>query len=374
MRVRPRGALLQAGPFALGEAAEQLGVNLVGYVDSGFDERAVRRATHMDVAIAALGFPLKTALRQRAGDASYHTTASFPALTLDALNKSMRIGYLEAPTTWQIVMSRGAPARDFKDVHRIQVGALPYVPIWLGNTAPDRASFGDEKATYAVEAYAMRLDFGWKLLVNDDMSVLTRLPNQLGRSMARTVNAVAWAVVTGNPTMTDGQALFLETPAGNRKRSNLTTGAGAPAVATVQTLSNKMAQMRGLNTPEGNEATDILGLQPRYIIGPSALRTTITQLVRSPYDPADANMKFNTASELTPVIEPLLDVNSPTAWYLAADKRDIDGIEVTFLQGQEEPMTWQDVDERSLTRTYSILQCFAASAIEYRGWQKHAGV
>ena len=134
-----------------------------------------------------------------------------------------------------------------------------------------------------------------------------------------------------------------------------------------------MRQMRGENTPEENESTDILNLQPRYIVGPGALDTTIKQLVLSAYDPGSANMLYNTATQLIPVIEPLLDVDSTTAWYLFASPSQIDTVEVSFLQGQETPAVRSYTDEKTLSQCAIVLQSFGAKALNHRGMQKHAG-
>lgn len=322
------------------------------------------------IALAALGFADKVGLR---ADPAYHTTGSFTKLTQDAVNKSMMVGYQEFPSTWRTVFRQADSAADLKAIHRIRMGAIPNLPDWPTNTAPEQASFKDAEETYRVQPKSLWLSFSWDLLLNDDMSMLGRVPSMFGDAAARTINATTWAQITGNPTMEDSVALFAAAT-GARKRTNLTTGAGAPSVTTLQTLSNLMQQMRGENTPEGNESQDILNLQPRFIVGPSALSTTIRQLVLSAYDPAATNhLTYNTATELIPVIEPLLDANSTTAWYLFASTSRIDTVEVTFLSGHESPVTRQWMDEKTLSQNWAVLQAFAAKAMNHRGMQKHAG-
>ena len=314
-----------------------------------------------------------TAHSQRAGGEAYHVSSNFANLLLDAVNKSMMVGYTQAPSTWRGPMRQGASSSDFKDIHRIRIGAVPNIPVWLDNKDPAKLAVTDAKEKYAVEARSAEISFSWKSLINDDMDQLSRFPAQLGDAMARTINAFAWKQITDNPTMTDGVALF-SAVTGNRKRSNLTTGAGAPSVTTLQTLSNLMRQMRGENTPEEAESDDILNLSPAYIVGPSALDTTIKQLVLSAYDPAaNSFMVYNTAAQLIPVIEPLLDVNSATAWYLFAAPARIDTVELSFLTGQETPWTRPYVDPKNLSACWTILQTFGAKAMNHRGIQKHAG-
>lgn len=347
----------------------------------GYSYDELRGLTREQIATAALGWPTKVGLR---GDPGYHTIASFPNLTLDAANKSMRMGYTEEETTWQQVFRIGEDAQDFKNINRVALGAVPNIPQWIDSTDPRQLAINDEKLAYAVECYSAELSFGYKLLVNDDMSALARVPAKMGASMNRTINVVAWAEVTQasgvGPTMADGQALF-STVTGNRFRANYTTGAGTPTVANVGTLRNQLRQMRGINVAGPGdtvaESDDILRIRPQFIVGPTALETTILQLVNSIADPAASGNAgiFNPARALTPVIEPLLDAatNGTTAWYLMANPNQVDTVEVTFLAGQRTPVTRNWTDEKTLSLHWAILQSFAAKVLDYRGMARHRG-
>ena len=327
--------------------------------------------TREQIAICAMFGPEKAGVRS---GGAYHNTGSFANLTLDAINKSMMVGYTEVPATWRGPMRQGESVADFKQINRMRLGGVPNLPVWNDTSAPDRASMADAKESYAVEARSVGVDFGYKLIVNDDMSALTRVPMSLGDAASRTVNAVAWSQVTSNPLMSDGVALFAAAT-GARKRTNLTTGSATPTVATNGAMTNLMRQMRGENTPEGNESQGILNLSPAFIVGPSALETTILQLINSAYDPDSGKntMVYNPSRTLVPVIEPLLDANSTTAWYLFANPTRIDTVEVTFLQGQETPVVRSVIDEHTLAMTYYVLQSVGAKPLNHRGIQKHAG-
>ena len=205
--------------------------------------------TRDQIAICAMFGPEKAGVRS--SGAAYHNTGSFSSLTLDAINKSLMIGYEEVPATWRGPMKQGQSATDFKNIHRMQIGAVPNLPVWNDTGRPELASMADAKESYAVECRSIGIDFGYKLIVNDDMSALTGTPMKLGDAAARTVNAVAWSQITSNPTMRDGVSLF-SAASGNRKRANLTTGAASPSVATLGAMKALMRQMRGENTPEGS--------------------------------------------------------------------------------------------------------------------------
>ena len=340
-------------------------------IADGASQDAVRRLSQPQVAMAAMGYHRQAGLRAEA----LHTTGSLPEVTRDAVNKSLGAGYAEAPQTWRGPMRQGASVNDFKDIHRVKMSAAGNMPVWPDNTEPNPAKLSDEKEKYAVEAYAQTLTFSWRLVLNDDLDALSRRPQLLGDAAGRTVNAIAWNQITSNPSMVDSQVLFLETPAGNRKRANLTTGSATPTNVTIGAMKALMRLMRGLNTPEQNESEDILNIQPFYIVGPASLEEVILKQVFSGADPADnkSSATFNTSRTLTPIIEPLLDANSTTAWYLFAAPSRVDTVEVTFLTGHETPFAHEWLDDATMSQNFSIIQTFGAKSLDHRGIQRHDG-
>lgn len=338
----------------------------------GYSHDQVSRLSAPEMAMAAMGYANRARL---SNSGAIHTTGSLLEITRDAINKSLLAGYDEAPQTWRGPMRQGASVSDFKDIHRVKLSAASNLPVWNDNAEPEEAKLSNEKEKYAVEARAEKLSFSWRLLVNDDLNALSRYPQLLGDAAGRTVNAVAWAEITSNPVMADGKALFLATPADARKRSNLTTGAATPTNLTIGAMKAKMRKMRGLNKPDGSESDDILGLVPFFIACGSDLEETVLKQVFSGADPAAGGNSavYNSSRTLTPIIEPLLDAASATAWYLFASPSRIDTVEVTFLAGQETPYTHEWMDDATMSQNYTIMQTFAAKAIDHRGMQKHDG-
>ncbi|HEY1064805.1 MAG TPA: hypothetical protein VGE52_01790, partial [Pirellulales bacterium] len=325
-----------------------------------------------DVAIAALGGH-PTALGHRATWA--YNTSSFAGLSRDAVNRSMLNGYRERPSSWRLVFRTAPSVPNFKDIHRLQIGTTGAAPVWPDNSPITELPLGGGEVTYAIEAYAGKRSFSWKAIVNNDLDLISRTPFQLGRTMDRTVNKAAWMQIIKNPLMPDGQTLFLETPAGNRPSSNYTVGATAPTTAVIGAMAAKMALVKGLPDEEGNAPDDVLAVAPKFIAVPVALGTTTDQLVKSAFDPAGgASQVYNTASNLIPVSEPLLDFyGSATAFYLLADPADVDTVEVTFLEGHEEPKITMHTDPETYALVYSAVQAFGAKVVDWRGIQKHKG-
>lgn len=344
-------------------------------IADGCDDVAVRSLDHFALATAVLRNPESAGLERRDGG-SIHTTGSFVYLTENTMNKSMRAGYQEAKATYKAVANIGESVPDFKKKAVYTTSAVGNLTVWPDGTKPDLSSFQDYKDSYGVEAYAKMIEFSWQLLANDDMGAVIKSPFKLGDAARRTINAYFWSFVTGNPTLADGQALFLATAAGNRKKANYISSGLVPTVASIGALEELMRQQVGENTREGSAGPDILNVEPKYLITPTAVvRNVAAAVVKSVADPANTNSNVHNpySNSLEIITEPLLAANSATAWYLAADPNLVDGIELSFLQGFETPRTWSGMDEKTLTRWWAVAQVYGGKAINHRGWAKQAG-
>ena len=332
----------------------------------------IRGASKESIARAAMGD--RHAL-MFSGDYGFHTTGSFSYIMMDVINKSMRAAYQERQMTWQSVFRTAESVPDFKNIHRIQMSESPNLNLWLDNKPMNQVSFTDEKETYAVEAYGQEASFSWRTLVNDDLNAFSRVPANMGSAAARTINTLMWSIITSNPTMSDGQALFLETPAGNRKKTNfLNSGGGTVSVASLGVGRKVMRQQVGSNDAEGNASEAILNLMARHLVVPAALETVAEQVVTSIADISKSNdITYNPFRGLNLVVEPLLDSDSATAWYLFAGTDQIDTVELTFLAGQEMPVTNSWEDPKTWAVIYQIAQSYGAAPIDFRGMYKNDG-
>jgi len=343
-------------------------------IQDGYRRDEVQYLPKADVARALFGNPAQVGLTMR--DAlPLHVTSSFAYLTENVMNKNLRSGYTEARVTYDKVVKIGQPVPDFKKKAVYTTSAIGNLTAWPDGSKPDLASFMDYKDSYGVEAFAKMLEFSWQLFVNDDMGALTQAPFKMGNAARRSINAYVWSLVTGNPTLADGQAFFLATAAGNRKKANYISSGLVVTVASLSALENLMRQQVGQNTREGNTGPDILNIEPRYLITPTAIKNTAAAVVKSIADPANSNSNvhnpFSNALEL--IAEPLLDANSTQSYYLAADPALVDGIELSFLQGFEDPKMWSGTDEKTLTKWWAIAQVYGALVVDHRGWVKQIG-
>lgn len=338
----------------------------------------VRRMAPKDIALIAMGHP-GTANRFRIQRDAYHTTGSFSNLLLDAANKTLLAGYEEAPYTWSMWARDAGTTADFKNLNRIrfsEMGTPEMVPE--GKDYPE-APMSDAKETYKINKYGNMFTITWETVVNDDLDAISRIPAMQGAACRRLQNQAVYGVLTANAAMADTGALFnatAQTTAGGH--ANYATGAGAPSVSTLNTAYISMMTKKGLRSDV------ILNIQPAFLIVPAALSATALQLLGSIADPSvggsaagNSNTKNiygpNGDRPLKVIVEPLLDANSSTAWYLAANNSQVDTVEITFLEGEQSPVLENEWDFDKDVYKYKVRQTFGVAAIDYRGLYKHNG-
>jgi hypothetical protein len=137
-------------------------------------------------------------------------------------------------------------------------------------------------------------------------------------------------------------------------------------------------------TKKGLRSDVILNIQPAFLIVPAAISATALQLLGSIADPSvggsaagNSNTKNiygpNGDRPLKVIVEPLLDANSSTAWYLAANSSQVDTVEITFLEGEQSPVLENEWDFDKDVYKYKVRQTFGVAPIDFRGLYKHNG-
>ena len=338
----------------------------------------VNRMAPKDIAMVALGHP-GTLNRYNIQRDAYHSTGSFPNLLLDAANKTLLAGYEEAPYTWSTWARQASSVADFKNINRIRFSEMASPEMVPENHDYPEAALSDSKETYKVEKYGSVFTITWETVVNDDMDAISRVPAMQGAACRRKQNAAVYGVLTANAAMADTGALFnttAQTTAGGH--ANL---AGTPAVISVTDLNLAFLSMM---TKKGLRSDVTLNIQPSFLIVPAAISATALQTLGSIADPAAGGSAVgnsntlniygpNGSRPLKVVIDPVLDANSTTAWYLAASPSQVDTVELTFLAGEESPVLENEWDFDKDVYKYKVRQTFGVAAIDFRGLFKNAG-
>ena len=298
------------------------------------------------------------------------TTSDFPLILANQANKSMLKGYEEAPETWNVWAQTGNLS-DFKQASRVNLSTFNNLDLVSEDGEYKYGSFAEGNETIQLATYGKLFAISRQAIINDDLGMFTRIPAAMGRGASRTVGNLAYGVLTSNPLMADGTALFAGTAIGT-DHGNLNIG-GAAALAATPFSAARVAMGRQSDIA-GNAVG--LNIRPSYLIVPLALEDTARVLMTSEFDPAAANTNSNVPNKVRNAAEvvsdPRLDADSATAWYLAAGQ-GFDTIEVAFLDGNQAPVLEQQAGWSIDGTEFKVRIDAAAAPMDYRTWQKNAG-
>jgi len=339
-------------------------------------EEILRRAgvsTHRfsapEIAKAAMG---NRSMLERMGirrDSAYHTTGSFANLLLNASNKTLLAAYEEAPYTWSLWARQATSVDDFKPINRIRFSESPDLEVVPESKEYPEGVMTDSKESYSVEKFGKMFSISWETVVNDDLDAISRIPAMHGAAARRTQNKKVYEVLTSNPLMGDGVALFGAHSSG----TNTSGAAAAPGVTTLNTAFAAMRRQKGLTS----DVT--LNIVPRYLIVPVSYEGTALEVVNSiSYNAANNNEGVrniygpNGPRNLVVIGEPTLDASSTTVWYLAADPGQIDTVELSFLAGEESPVLETEWKFETDTYLNKVRQTFGVKAIDWRGLYRNS--
>jgi len=300
--------------------------------------------------------------------ASGQTTSDFTNLLSNVANKSLLMGFEEAPETWQLVTRRGQ-LPDFKTSERINMSGFTGLSEVAEDGEITYGKFADRKETIKLVQYAKKYRMSRQLIINDDLGGLTQVPRMMGRAANRKIGDVFYALINGTgPTLTQDSIALWDTST----HKNYVAAATAPNVTTIGTATAAMAKQTDPNSGA------VLNIRPRYLVVPIALESTARVLMASQYDPA------GTAGTLTPnpyngrfevVTDARLDGQTygTTAWYLFADPNVFDTFEIAFLNGVSEPYLRENRawDEQGIE--YLVGIDFGVSALDFRAVHKYRG-
>lgn len=312
--------------------------------------------------LAAAGIRVKGLTPLEIATRSMLTTSDFPSILANVANKRLRAAYEAAETTYQRWAYRAPNAPDFKEISITQLGGAP--ELLQVNEAGEYkyGTVGEGAEKYKVVTYGRIIAFSRQAMVNDDLRAFDRLLVGFAQSASRLENRLVYAQLTANAAMADGIALF------HASHGNLAATGAAISATTLGAGRAAMRKQKGLSGENLNNT-------PAYLLGPTDLEQVMYQYTSSQFVPAkgtDINeFRAGGRTALEPIVDPELDANSTTAWYLVG--RNTDTVEYCWLDGAEgvyiESEPGFDVDGMKL----KARDDFAAKAADYRALYKNPG-
>ncbi len=292
------------------------------------------------------------------------STSDFGSLLQNVASKRLRRAYDESMPSYQRWARRAPNAPDFKQMSVVNLSAAPDLLQVTEHGEFKYGSMSDGKEVYSMLTYGRIVSFTRQALVNDDLRGFDRLIGAFGNAAARLENRTVYSILTANAALSDSVALFHST------HGNL-AGSG-----TVIDVSGLGAGRKAMRLQKGLQSEE-LNLAPAYLIVPAALEQVAYQYTSANYVPATPGttneFRAGGRTAVEPIVEPILDANSATAWYLAADNAQVDTVEFCFLDGAEGPIIESDIGFEVDGISWKCREDFAAKAIDYRGLYKNPG-
>lgn len=296
-----------------------------GNAFAGYTLGELARASLAERGVSVSGMDRKTIV----GLAFTHSTSDFGSLLQDVAHKAMLKGHEEAGEVFTQFTSKGSLS-DFRPSHRVDLSVFPSLDKVEEGAEYKYGTVGDRGEQILLATYGKLFSITRQAIINDDLSALTRIPRLMGRAAIRTVGDLVFAVLTGNPKMSDGKALF------HADHKNIATAADL----SIASISAAMTQMR---TQKDGEA--VLNIMPRHLLTSVANEATAIALMAAEYDPAlaDAKVPNPVRNRLGVISDARLDSAAAAgASFMLADGGITDTIEVAYLDGNDKPYLEQE--------------------------------
>ncbi|MCS6114467.1 Clp protease ClpP [Shewanella baltica] len=322
---------------------------------SSYNLRELARASLVDrgIGIASMN-PM-----QMVGLAFTHSSSDFGNILLDVANKSVLMGWETAEETFERWTKKGQLG-DFKIAKRVGLGDFNSLRQVREGAEYQYITVGDHAQQIALATYGELFSITRQAIINDDMSMLTDIPMKMGFAAKGTIGDLVYAVLTQNPKMADGIALF------HASHGNL--GSGAPSVAALDANRQLMRKQKS-----GDRT---LNIRPDFVLCPVALETTMNQIIKSSsVKGADVNAGIaNPIQNFAEVIaEARLDDHSDKEWFLSAGQGR-DTIEVAYLDGIDTPYIEQQQGFTIDGVATKVRIDAGVAPLDYRGLGKSTGV
>ena len=327
---------------------------------AGMNLLDMARESLEDINVSTRGMSAR-AIAQEAlnlSERGYMSSSDFPNLLASTVNRTLRKAYTLQGPTFTPFTSRGT-FKDFRSKSVIQLGDVTKMKQVQEGGEYEYGNMPEIAESYKANKYGLIIPITWEAVVNDDLGAFSRIPTSIANKARQLQADIVYGVLNSSALMADGIAIF------NASHGNL---AGSGTVINTASLQAARVAMR---TQKDVNGVDVLNLTPKYLVVGPAKELEAYQFTSSAYVPVGnttINPVYNT--QLTVIVDPRITGN---AWYLIADPSQIDTIEYSFLEGEEELFTEKRMGWEVDGMEIKARMVFNAKAIDFRGMYKNPG-
>lgn len=287
------------------------------------------------------------------------TTSDLPNILMDVANKSILFGWDSAPETWQLWCGTGQTS-DFKPGHEVRLGEFDDLDEMKENDEYKYAGLKDAQEAYQIATFGKAFRIGRQTLIDDDLGMLTSVPQAMGEAASRTVGDVAWAALISNATMGDNKALFCADH-GNIKSIAAFDVAGLGLAIQQMTAQKDLNQKRRIR------------VIPVFFLSPTSLFVTAekffgSDVIGTQGEPNVKNPFSGTFRQENRIYEPRLDDFGVNVFFLAGPKGRT--VKVFFLNGVQKPFMDAENDWNTDGRKFKVRIDVGSKAMDWRGLQQ----
>jgi hypothetical protein len=213
-----------------------------GVVRAAEDFSAMRVRSFSHAYEVAAGHPMAGRTREAAG------TSTFVSALANALNISLIASYASADY-FEWTLARTSRATDFRPRKAVTISEAPSgLPVVLEGAAYAELLTPTEQATtYSIAKRGALQVVSYELVKNDNVGVIARMTENLGRAARKACAELVWSLWTSNANSSDGTAWF--------SVAHANTGtAPLDGVSVVAAIKQLLAQ-----TPLGSTARQVSG-------------------------------------------------------------------------------------------------------------------
>ena len=284
---------------------------------SGMSLRELARASLADRGVSVAGQNAMGIV----GLAFTHSSSDFGQILIDVAHKSLLKGWESAVEDYEKFTTRGT-LTDFRTTKRVGLGGFSYLPEVGEGEEYSYGKIGEEGANVALATYGQLFSITRQAILNDDMHLLTKIPEKMGQAAKATIAKLVFALLTGNAIAQDGKKLF------DASHKN----AFDNAALDIANIDKAIQMMNGFVDASGQP----LAIEPEFLLAPTSLYTRAKQLLGST-SVEGADMNSGIINPLQGVVDPVksarLQITNPKEWYLI----NKEAIEVSYLDGIDTP-------------------------------------
>jgi hypothetical protein len=290
------------------------------------------------------------------------TVGDLPYIFADVANKSLFGGFNAAPETWMIWCDTGT-LPDFNTHNSARASEADDLDLIPDGGEYKYGTLKDANEQMTLATYGKLFAVTRHTIINEALGVITSIPFKHGAAWARKIGDLAYAVLTGNPTMGDGKALFIAA------HGNIGTG-GALTEVTLNEGDALLGVQKNIKEKQVLNIPLVYYVAPRAIKGSSEIFFRTANFTKT--NEASTRTNIWGGDVVTRAYDARLDASSATQYYLLGPK----GLTVTvfFLNGVQTPFMETKQGWTVDGVEFKVRGDAAAKAMDWRGMVRNAGL